>query len=153
MLKDVYDRLQLMETDVDALGKHIGLDKIKVEISDLEERSGAPDFWDDASEAQKVLKHLSSLKSSIQAVSELKVLVNDTKELAEMIEDDGTDDAKDIRKELDKIVKTYERVELETLLSGEHDSSNAIVEINSGARRNRKLRLGGYAAKNVFKMG
>jgi peptide chain release factor 2 len=133
LLKDVYDRLQLLESDVESLAKHIGLDKIKLEIAELEERSGAPDFWDDASEAQKTLKHLSGLKTSIQSVSELMVLVYDTKELAEMIEDDDTDDAKEIRKELDKILKTYERVELETLLSGEHDSSNAILEINSGA--------------------
>ena len=35
--------------------------------------------------------------------------------------------------EIADIEAAYARLELETLLSGEHDSSNAIMEINAGA--------------------
>ena len=59
--------------------------------------------------------------------------MNDLIELAELVEDDESSDAADIRKELDDIEAAYRNLELETLLSGEHDSSNAILEINAGA--------------------
>jgi peptide chain release factor 2 len=59
--------------------------------------------------------------------------VTDLIELAELVEDDESSDAADIRKELDDIEAAYRILELETLLSGEHDSANAILEINAGA--------------------
>lgn len=102
-------------------------------IARLEALSGKPGFWDNASEAQKTLKKLSNLKSSIGPVKQLKMRIDDVRVLAELVEDDEGSDANDIRVELADIESAYERVELETLLSGELDSSNAIMEINSGA--------------------
>ena len=39
----------------------------------------------------------------------------------------------EVRSEMDQVEADYARLELETLLSGEHDSANAILEINAGA--------------------
>ncbi len=60
----------------------------------------------------------------------------DLRELSELVEDGESQDARDIRKELDEVEVAYQNLELETLLSGEHDSSNAIMEINAGAGGN-----------------
>lgn len=109
------------------------LARIREEIERLEARSGAPDFWDDSSAAQKTLKRLSQLKGTIDPINELKSRLEDLNILTEMIEDDTSSDAEDLRNELAEIESAYEAFELETLLSGEHDNSNAIVEINSGA--------------------
>jgi peptide chain release factor 2 len=59
--------------------------------------------------------------------------VCDLRELAELVDEGDEADAQEVRRELEDIERTYERVELETLLSGEHDSANAIMEINAGA--------------------
>lgn len=59
--------------------------------------------------------------------------VEDLKVLAELVDDEESPDAVEVRSELDAVNKAYERLELETLLSGEHDSANAILEINAGA--------------------
>lgn len=107
--------------------------RVREEITKLEELSGQPGFWDDAGEAQKNLKRLAALKSKIEPALELTSRVNDLAELAELVEDDGGADAADVREELEDIESTYASLELETLLSGEHDSSNAILEINAGA--------------------
>lgn len=53
--------------------------------------------------------------------------------LAELVEDAEGSDAEELRKELADVEAAYKRLELETLLSGEHDSANAILEINAGA--------------------
>lgn len=55
------------------------------------------------------------------------------KELAELVDDEDSEDAVEVRSEMDRVEKDYERLELETLLSGEHDSANAILELNAGA--------------------
>lgn len=99
----------------------------------LEELSGTQGFWDDAAEAQKVLKKLSELKSAIEPVIKLQSRIEDLRVLAELVEDEESSDAEELRKELADIEAAYEKLELETLLSGEHDSANAILEINAGA--------------------
>jgi peptide chain release factor 2 len=66
-------------------------------------------------------------------VIQLNARLEDLSVLADLVENDDSSDADDVRAELADIETVYEQVELETLLSGEHDSSNAIMEINSGA--------------------
>ncbi len=55
------------------------------------------------------------------------------KELAELVDDEESEDASEVRAEMDQVEADYARLELETLLSGEYDSANAILEINAGA--------------------
>lgn len=59
--------------------------------------------------------------------------VQGLKELAEIVDDEESSDAAEVRAELEAVELAYKRLELETLLSGEHDSANAILEINAGA--------------------
>ncbi len=63
----------------------------------------------------------------------LQSQIDDLKVLSELIDDEESSDAIELRDELNAVEVAYERLELETLLSGEHDSANAILEINSGA--------------------
>ena len=53
--------------------------------------------------------------------------------LGELVDDEESADAAELRSELGAVEAAYSRLELETLLSGEHDSANAILEINAGA--------------------
>jgi peptide chain release factor 2 len=53
--------------------------------------------------------------------------------LSELVGDEEGPDADELRGELGAVESAYERLELETLLSGEHDSANAILEVNAGA--------------------
>ena len=64
---------------------------------------------------------------------ELRSRIDDARVLAELVEDDQSSDAQELRAEVSDIESAYQRLELEMLLSGEHDSSNAIMEINAGA--------------------
>ena len=63
----------------------------------------------------------------------MKSQVEDLGVMSELIDDEESSDAVELRSELDAAEAAYARLELETLLSGEHDSANAILEINAGA--------------------
>jgi peptide chain release factor 2 len=93
--------------------------------------SERPDFWDDPAEAQKLMRERQRLADGIEVVSTLETEASDAEELAELA--DGDDDMiSDVVKALTKAAKRGERAELEALLSGEADSNDAYISINSG---------------------
>jgi peptide chain release factor 2 len=115
------------ETIFDLAGK-------RVEIERLEDRSSAPEFWDDAQEAQKTIQELNGLKEVVEPWDRLHQRIEDLEVLAELAEEEGTeDDRLEVENELQDIRREFGDMELTTLLAGEHDSSSAIVDINSGA--------------------
>ncbi len=99
----------------------------------MEQVCSEPGFWDDSTQAQKTMKDTNRLRAAVDPVLNLMSRAEDVKELAEMVEDENSQDADDVRTELKSLLEDYARVELETVLSGEHDNANAIMEINSGA--------------------
>lgn len=110
------------------------LDSLQRQIRELEERSSEPNFWDDPDSANKLFKKLTRLKNILSPFSELDKTQRDIDELYEMLREDPSPD---MEKEADqmaaKFLKDLDQYELKTLLSGEHDSRNAIVEISAGA--------------------
>ncbi len=103
------------------------------EIERLEGLSSEPTFWDDVSAAQKILKTISQLKASLEPIQELASRIDDVAVLAEIVDDEESQEAMDLAADIERIERDYDKVELETLLSGPHDPNNAILEINAGA--------------------
>lgn len=104
------------------------------EIEKLEAIAAEPDFWNDPSEAQKLYRKLSVLKSSIGPVQELAKNLSDILEYYQLLElesDPATE--KEAKSLAIKFLKDLDQFELETMLSGEHDGRNAIIEIGAGA--------------------
>lgn len=109
------------------------LSGVQDKIAQLEVQSAEETFWNDSDTAQKLLRELSRLKASIEPVLRLRGLVESLGELAEMVEDETSSDADEVRAELAEVETAYEQLQLDMLLSAEDDAANAIVEINAGA--------------------
>jgi len=108
--------------------------RLQAEIQELEARSAEPGFWDDPAAANKIFKRLSWLKATLQPLDALAKTERDVVELYEMLKEEPNDD---FEKEADamaiQFLKDVDAYELRTLLSGEHDARNALVDINAGA--------------------
>lgn len=96
--------------------------------------SHAPDFWDDAQKAQKMMQEAATLKewvaaweAAVQSVGDVEALI----ELAEEASDESMES--DIISELDRSQKAVDDLELKKILSGPDDNRNAILTINAGA--------------------
>lgn len=80
------------------------------------------------------MQKLSRLRGIVQPFEELAKTERDIRELYELL---SLEESKELEKEADsmaiKFLKDLDEYELRTLLSGEYDSRNAIVEINAGA--------------------
>jgi peptide chain release factor 2 len=79
-----------------------------------------------------MMQHLSALKESLAPWKEVRQGLEDLDLLMEMAEEDADAEA-ELESEFARVRKAYDVLEMHTLLSGEHDSTNAIVEINAGA--------------------
>jgi peptide chain release factor 2 len=104
------------------------------EIHELEEQSSHPDFWNDPASANKLHQKLSRLKATLQPLDALAKTERDIADYYEMLRGE---DSPELEKEADvmalQFLKDLDAYELRTLLNGEHDARNALVDINAGA--------------------
>ena len=108
--------------------------RLQAQINELEEQSSQPDFWNDPASANKVHQKLSRLKNFL---SPLKVLQKTERDIAELYEMLSEDPNEELEREADQMsiqfLRELDEYELKTLLNGEHDGRNALLEINAGA--------------------
>jgi len=103
-------------------------------LDELNARVEDPTLWDNAAEAQALMRERQRLAGQVDAVRSLERGLEDAVALAEMADEEGDESSLDeARDELKAIKERAARAELEALLSGEADGNDAYVEINSGA--------------------
>lgn len=110
------------------------LDSKKQRIAELEQTASAPDFWNDASAAQKHMQKINMLKEQVNQVEELQLLLDDAEalwDLAKEADDEAL--AKEAEDSLKGLGSSLEQRELAVLLSGEYDDHNCILTVHSGA--------------------
>jgi len=103
------------------------LDELNAKVED-------PTLWDRPTEAQAVMRERTQLSGQINAVLTLERELEDAVGYAEMADAEGDEASLDEAcAQLAAIKEQAARAELEALLSGEADSNDAYLEINSGA--------------------
>lgn len=127
-------RLESYHADLMDLGEALGLTVLKKEIAELEEKSSAPDFWDDLENSQKVLQSIRQKKNKIEAYEQLQSKYEDTLTLIEMADEEGDLSLMDeVMADIDAVVAELENQRLSTLLTGEFDAKNALLTFHAGA--------------------
>jgi peptide chain release factor 2 len=130
-----YDQeIKQLQATMKTIGQVLDLDKMRDEIADLGEQVAAPDLWDDVASATRITGRLSALQGEMDRYTGLESRIEDLGLMVEMAQDEGdADSLADSERELARIKKSVESLEIRTLLSGEYDEREAIVSIRSGA--------------------
>jgi len=103
-------------------------------LAELEEIAGAADFWDNAEQAQSVLKERGGIKEIVDDLKLNSAEIEDSEVLAELSEEESDEPtAKEVFVKLGEIEKRVEELEFKRMLGGGDDPRNAIVSINAGA--------------------
>lgn len=129
-------RLELLEQkpQVQDLAHAIGYEKLKQELTLLEEQAARDGFWNDLENSQKVLQKTSQLKDKLATYDKLAALYEDTLTLVELAMETGDESVyEEAKADYDRLAKNVEEMKLSTLLSGEYDSKNAILTFHAGA--------------------
>ena len=126
--------LQGLEPELKDLADALGLEAMRKEILELDQKATAPDFWDDMENSQKILQHSSSLKNKIEKYEKLKSAYEDLLTLIELADEEGDLSLlPQAQEELENFRNELESQRLTTLLTGEYDSKNAILTFHAGA--------------------
>ncbi len=102
-------------------------------MAEVDTEAQDPDIWSDQDRARQVMsrrshlqQQLSTSESLIEAHEELEVLL-------EMVRDDEEGAEAELGGALKKITPLLDQVELTAKMTGDHDQSNAFIEIHPGA--------------------
>ena len=115
-----------------SLGGFFDVPSLRKEFEKLEAQISEPDFWNNSSNAQNVVKQRSRIERLIEGQEKFEKAVSDAEVLFEFAK---TDEAshQELTELIEKLEPEVNQTLTEALLSGEMDANNAICSIQSGA--------------------
>ena len=98
----------------------------------MEEKTFAPDFWDDPKKAEQIMKEVNAEKSWVEDYQQAETLVDDLEVIYEFYkEDEATAD--DVQDRYNSASDLIEDLEFKNMLSEEGDNMSAVLQITAGA--------------------
>jgi peptide chain release factor 2 len=98
----------------------------------IEKQAADPNLWSNPQKSQQVMREKKRLEEVLSTEAELARRSDDISAYFELAREGENVDG-DLRREIDSLRELVDRLETETLLSGENDARNAIVTIHPGA--------------------
>ena len=136
-LREAANSLDSLQERWSAAREYLKIDSLREHHSRLSEAAADPNLWDDQDNARSVTTDLGRVSGALEDFDSLGRQIADGEvmvELARELLDSGD------RSMLDELVATVatvtnhmEKVELQSLLSGPYDESDAIVDFHAGA--------------------
>lgn len=123
-----------LDSTLTTVERVLDVEGLRGRIANLEQEASDPKLWDDQVRAQKVTSDLSHAQNELRRVEELRQRIEDLPVLYELAAEEGGDDERaEADAELRQLREDIEALEVRTLLSGEYDEREALVNIRSGA--------------------
>ncbi|MEK9604424.1 MAG: peptide chain release factor 2 [Flavobacteriaceae bacterium] len=123
--KDLDDRL-------DALRGYLDIDAKKIEINNLEEKTLAPDFWENAQKAELLMREIRTLKKWVEDYESIKQKKEDLSVLLEFLKTEEIS-VSEVETHYNQTLSLLEEVEFRNMLSDEGDDLSAVLQITAGA--------------------
>ncbi|MCT1882684.1 peptide chain release factor 2 [Corynebacterium sanguinis] len=131
MQPETQARIQNLDSTLTTIEKVIDLDELAARARELEQQANDPSLWDDPAHAQKVTTELSNVQARLKKVASLRERIDDLPVMYELAEEEGEPALVD--DELSALEESIGSLEVQTMLSGEYDEREAVVNIRSGA--------------------
>jgi len=126
------DQIKEIGERINALYKYLEIEKKKLEIINDNEKSAAPDFWNDPKNAEVFLKKLKAKKRWVEDYEKIHTDFEDLKVLIEFGEQDE-ESKKEAESAFPKLLEKVEELEFKNMLSDEGDELSAVLQITAGA--------------------
>ena len=126
------DQLKDTQKRIEDLHKFLQIEKKKLEIINDDEKTAAPEFWDNPKEAEVFLRQLRSKKKWVEEYEEIHTQFEDLQVLVEFAKEDA-DSEKELDEQFPQLVEKIENLEFKNMLSNEGDELSAVLQITAGA--------------------
>ena len=131
MQPEITADIESLDTTLTTVEKVLDLDELDSRSRELEQQAADPTLWDDPDHAQQITTQLSTVQAKLRKVRDLRSRLDDLPVMYELSEEEGdTSVADDERAQLRSDI---EALEVTTMLSGEYDEREAVINIRSGA--------------------
>ena len=132
---DAYkQKLRDLRPELDKLSAALDIESARQEAQRLEDETAQDGFWNDLERSQKVQMRLKQLQNKISRQEKLVSSWEDLTALCEMGQEaDDPELLEELKTEYAALEEKVEETRMTTLLSGEYDSSNAILQFHAGA--------------------
>lgn len=128
--KDIKKKLEEFSNDLVDLKNKLDIETKESRVMELDSITSSADFWS-ASNTKEILEEQKNLRSIINKFNDVNDSVSLMSEMCEL--DLGDEDINSLLTDISKIEVSLSELKLATFLNGEFDSSNAYIEIHSGA--------------------
>ncbi|WP_276652835.1 peptide chain release factor 2 [Corynebacterium vitaeruminis] len=132
MRPDTQAALARLDATLTSIEKVMDPEEMAARVRELEAQAADPSLWDDPDHAQKVTSELSSVQSQLKKLTGLRQRLGDVPVMYELAEEEG-EGTELADEELTELTEEIESLEVKTMLSGEYDAREAVINIRSGA--------------------
>jgi len=131
--KNILDEWEAAQAKAHDLLAAIDEQAKRQQMESLQAETMSPEFWQDTNKAKQVNQTISQLENELKRLAELQEYEQNIQAILDLL--DGGEDANleaELKKELGKLTKLTQVVELETYLSGPYDNKDALFAIHAG---------------------
>lgn len=132
MRPEILAALNELDATLTTIEKVMDPEELASRVRELEQQASDPTLWDNPDHAQQVTTELSSVQAQLKKLTGLRQRIDDIPVMYELAEEEG-DGTELADKELAELTAEIESLEVKTMLSGEYDSREAVINIRSGA--------------------
>jgi peptide chain release factor 2 len=130
MAADFAEELKNLDATLTGIETVLDVEGLRRRADELEKEASDPDLWSDQDRAQAVTRRLSSVRGDIARVEALRRRLDDVVAAVDLGDDDLLGEA---QAQFPAVAKDISTLEVRTLLSGEYDERDAIVQLSAGA--------------------
>ncbi len=133
MQDDLKTRIEAYREQLAEMKSYLDVDTKRTELERLEAEAGKPDFWNDQNRAQANISATKAIKMVLDPYDEIATGLDDAEVMLELAEAGEKEALEEADISLGAVEKSIRSLELQSLLGGEFDGSNAYLTLHAGA--------------------
>lgn len=131
----VLAELEALSARLAEVEAYLHIEEARGRVTELEEASAAPGFWDDAEAARAHMAELAQVKGDVGLVDRAHERLSDARaalELADEMGEDGSEFVYEAAAAAEELTRAIDEMELSSWFTGEFDHGSAILSIKPG---------------------
>lgn len=126
------EEIEALSRRVADLNAYLDIEGKRILIANEEEKTAVPEFWENQSQAQAVMKKIRALQFWVKHYDELQNSLDELQLAWEFLQEGELSEA-ELEQLYNKVLQAIESLEFRNMLSKEEDSLSAVLQITAGA--------------------
>jgi peptide chain release factor 2 len=132
-MHEIKAQLEHFRQEIDRGIKSLDLDNLRSQKSELMQEMNDPGFWNDPAHAASISQKVDQLQKQVSDWEGISIECNDLLEMLPSIQPENDPAAaEEYREMVQKFIKKWQNLSVQTFLNGKYDHSNAILSIHTG---------------------